>query len=57
MLVAARRAGKPAIARLVASDPERLFATYATPVPTLKEFREERDPYEMFSEAELIELF
>ena len=57
LLVAARRAGKPTIARLVAIEPERLIVTYAKPGPTLEEFREERDSYEMFSEAELIELF
>ena len=57
LLVAARRAGAPSIARLVAIEPERLVVAYAAPVPSLEEFREERDPYEMFSEAELIEIF
>ena len=44
-------------ARLVAIEPERLIVQYNKPVPTLEEFCAEHDPYQMFSEAELIELF
>lgn len=68
LLVVARRAGgssdadkagtiSPATARLIALPPERLRVQYAEAVPSLEEFREERDPYEMYSEQELITFF
>ena len=57
LLVAARRASGPSAARLIALPPEKLTIQYAKPVPTLEEFREERDPYEMYGEADLIAFF
>lgn len=53
----AKRMGKPSIGRAVRIEPEKLRAAPAANIPTLEEFREERDPEEMYSEAELLELF
>jgi integrase len=57
LMVAARRRGMFAEARLVLLDPDKLRSEEKRAVPTLEEFREIRDPHELFSEAELIELF
>lgn len=42
--------------RLLLIDPEKLRSPQREPM-TLEEFRHERDPYEMFSESELLELY
>jgi Phage integrase protein len=57
LLAAARRRGGMAAARLLEIAPERLRIVYGTAVPSLEDFREERDPYEMYSEEELIAFF
>lgn len=57
LLVAARRSAHPATARLLSITPERLRLDYGLDVPTLEAFREERDPYEVYSEDELIGMF
>ena len=57
LMVAARRRGMFAEARLILLDPEKLRASEKRAIPTLEEFREIRDPHELFSEAELLELF
>lgn len=57
LMVAARRRGLFADARLILIDPEKLRSVEQSPIPSLEEFREIRDPHELFSEAELIELF
>ncbi|SMP80303.1 phage integrase family protein [Noviherbaspirillum suwonense] len=55
--VTARRTGNTSAPKLLRVSPEALRITYAPSTPSLEEFREERDPYEMFTENELIELF
>ncbi|MBK4738645.1 tyrosine-type recombinase/integrase [Noviherbaspirillum pedocola] len=55
LMVAAKRTGSNA--RLIRLPPEALRVTYGAHVPTLEAFREERDPYETFTEQELIDLF
>lgn len=57
LMVAARRRGLFADARLILIDPEKLRSAEQHTIPSLEEFREIRDPHELFSEAELIELF
>lgn len=57
LLVAASRRGSAATVRLLHIAPDRLRVVYAETVPTLESFREERDPYEVYSESELIALF
>jgi hypothetical protein len=59
VVAAARRHGKELHeARLLLIDPEKLSAVTAKrKFPTLEEFREERDPYEMYSESELLQIF
>lgn len=57
LLVAARRRGHFPDARLILIDPDKLRHTTRRAIPSLEEFREERDPHELYSEAELIELF
>lgn len=57
LAVVAKRMGKPSIGRAVRIAPETLRAAPASAVPSLEEFREERDPHDMYSEAELLELF
>lgn len=52
----AKRFGKASYARAIMLNPEQL-KTVKSNVPSLEEFREERDPYEMYSEEDLIELF
>ncbi|MBK4735212.1 phage integrase family protein [Noviherbaspirillum pedocola] len=57
LMVAARRTGNGSGSRLIRLEPEALRVKYGAHVPTLDEFREERDPYETYTEQELIELF
>jgi site-specific recombinase XerD len=57
LMVAARRTGNASGGRLIRLPPEALRVKYGSHVPTLEEFREERDPYEAYTEQELIELF
>ena len=57
LLVAARRSANPTTARLIGVAPERLQIDYDTGVPSLEAFREERDPYEVYSEEDLLGLF
>jgi integrase len=57
LMIAARRSGAFSMARVLFIDPERLKQNPQSELPTLEEFREIRDPHEMFSESELIELF
>jgi site-specific recombinase XerD len=57
LLVLARRSGRFADARLLLIEPERLRADRPRSLPTLEQFREDRDPYEMYTESELIALF
>ena len=57
LLVAAHRSASPTTARLLSVAPERLQVTYAPDVPSLESFREERDPYEVYPEEELIRFF
>lgn len=54
---AARRAGKPAYARLFAIPPERLAAAPSPPGMDLEAFRERVDPEGYMGEADLIALF
>lgn len=54
----AKRNGKLSYARSINIEPHLLRnEAPIQAVPTLEEFREEHDPYEMYSENELIELF
>ena len=57
LLVAARRSANPTTTRLIGLAPERLQIDYAATVPSLEAFREERDPYEVYSEEDLIGFF
>lgn len=57
LTVTARRTGNTSAAKLLRVAPEALRISYAPNVPSLDEFREERDPHEMFSEQDLIDLF
>ncbi|WP_019142563.1 phage integrase family protein [Noviherbaspirillum massiliense] len=57
LMVAARRRGHFPEARLILIDPGKLDSPQHAAIPTLAEFREERDPHEMYSEAELLALF
>lgn len=57
LIVTAKRTGNISSAKLLRLEPDALRITYASHVPTLDQFREERDPHEMFSERELIDLF
>jgi site-specific recombinase XerD len=57
LIVTAKRTGQTSSAKLLRLEPDALRISYAAHVPTLDQFREERDPHEMFSERELIELF
>lgn len=57
LTVAARRSGNSAGVRLIRMTPEKLAAGVPPDVPDLEAFREERDPHQMFSERELLELF
>lgn len=54
----AERCGQRSAARLLRLRPVQADArTQAAALPTLAEFQEERDPYHMYSETELLELF
>ncbi|MDB5794145.1 MAG: hypothetical protein JWR25_524 [Noviherbaspirillum sp.] len=57
LLVLARRSGRFGDARLLMIEPERLRTVRPGHLPTLEQFREDRDPYEMYTESELIALF
>jgi len=57
LMIAARRSPRPSHARLFDLPPEKLNVQYARAVPSLEDFREERDPYEVYSEEDLIALF
>ena len=57
LMGAARRGKGIPNARLILLDPHKLVVQPVKNLPTLEEFREDHDPYEMFSEAELIEMF
>jgi site-specific recombinase XerD len=57
LTIAARRTGNSAGVRLLRMAPETLAARAHSDVPDLEAFREERDPHQMFSERDLLELF
>lgn len=57
LTIAARRTGHAPAVRLLRMAPEKLGARVQPDVPDLEAFREERDPHQMFSEHELLELF
>jgi site-specific recombinase XerD len=57
LMVTARRSGHASSAKVLRVEPEALRVTYAPATPSLDAFREERDPHDMFSEQELIDLF
>jgi site-specific recombinase XerD len=57
LVLSARRMAGASAARVIGLTPDKLRIRYASPVPTLEEFREERDPYETYTEQELIALF
>lgn len=57
LCVAARRTGNGSYVRLIRMAPEKLAVGRYSDVPDLDAFREERDPHQMFSERELLELF
>lgn len=57
LVVLARRAQLRKNARLIQIKPERLRLEHKANVPTLEDFREEADPFEMFSEEDLLEMF
>jgi site-specific recombinase XerD len=57
LMVVARRSGRFPDARLIMINPDRLRAVHQRHLPTLEQFREDRDPYEMYPESELIKLF
>lgn len=57
LMIAARRNGHASSTKVLRVEPDALRVTYAPATPSLDEFREERDPHDMFSEQELIDLF
>ncbi|SNT37074.1 Phage integrase protein [Noviherbaspirillum humi] len=57
LLIVARRRGHFPEARLILIDPDKLRDVTVRVIPSLEEFREQRDPHELYSEAELIEIF
>ncbi len=57
LMVTARRSGYASSAKVLRLEPETLLVTYTPATPSLDVFREERDPHDMFSEQELIDLF
>lgn len=57
LMVAAHRTGRFPNARLILINPSKLAVTPQKHLPTLDEFREDRDPHEMYTETELIEMF
>jgi integrase len=58
LVIEAERCGQRSAARLLRLRPfQRTSADDHGTLPTLAEFQEERDPYHMYSEGELLELF
>lgn len=57
LMVATRRSPTPSNARLFVLSPEKLTIDSDAAIPTLDEYREQRDPHEFYSEDELIALF
>jgi site-specific recombinase XerD len=57
LVMAARRRGQLQDARLILIEPDQLRTAPARAIPSLDEFRDERDPHELLSETELIALF
>lgn len=57
LMGAARRGKGIPNARLILLDPHKLAFKPAPNLPSLEQFREDRDPYEMYSESELLEMF
>ena len=57
LVVAARRYGHAPAARILRMRPEKLGATATSAVPDLAQFQEDRDPHQMYSEQELLNLF
>jgi site-specific recombinase XerD len=57
LTVAARRTGNAAGLRIIRMAPEQLAYEARAELPNLDDFRDERDPHQMFSERELLELF
>lgn len=57
LTVTARRTGNAAGLRVIRMPPEKLAGGMRANVPDLDDFREERDPHQMFSERELLDLF
>jgi site-specific recombinase XerD len=57
LMVAARRSGTPSDARVLRMNAEKLGLIQESAAPDLDEFRDERDPHQMFSEQELLALF
>lgn len=53
----ARRHGKFAYARIINIEPDQLKTEVDGALPTLEQFREDRDPDEFYTEKELLELF
>ena len=54
---AARRYGHAPVVRILRMTPEKLGAMQASAVPDLVQFQEDRDPHQMYSEQELLDLF
>ncbi|MBC3871399.1 phage integrase family protein [Undibacterium oligocarboniphilum] len=57
LMVVAKRSSKVPNPRVILINPDKLVVANQKHLPTLEEFREERDPYEMYGESELIEMF
>jgi site-specific recombinase XerD len=57
LIIAARRANSTKSIRFLKLEPSQLNVQYAATVPTLDQFREERDPDEIYSEEDLIAFF
>ena len=57
LMVTARRSGHGSSAKVLRVEPDALRVTYAPATPSLEAFREERDPHDMLSEQDLIDLF
>lgn len=57
LMGAARRGKGIPNARLILLDPHKLAFKPVANLPSLDQFREDRDPYEMYSEVELLEMF
>jgi site-specific recombinase XerD len=57
LTITARRTGNQTGLRLIRMAPEKLVSGMPRDVPDLEVFREERDPHQMYSERDLLELF